>query len=56
MLPLADSVFCSLLFLLGMVMAIMCLADQGFSIATIAHRVGLSLSDVESILKNRADA
>ena len=32
------------------------LADQGFSIATIAHRVGRSLPDVESILKNRANA
>jgi hypothetical protein len=35
---------------------IFALADQGFSIATIGHRVGLSLSDVELILKNRADA
>ena len=34
---------------------ILALADEGFSIATIAHRVGLPLQDVESILRERAD-
>ncbi len=33
---------------------ILALADEGFSIATIAHRVGLPLQEVESILRERA--